>query len=279
MTFPIAILQGRLSQSPDERFQFFPYYWASEFLAAQVMGFEGIEWLCDAPEMEDNSNPVLLKQGSQLIRTAELRSAVRVASVCADWFMKYDLRSLSGARTLPWLTSAIHRAELTTNRVVLIPLLEAHAPKSLVERERVRENLQMILPMLANYQVSIAFETEMNASALQEFVDSFQNEYVGVYYDIGNCTSYGFDCASDIKRLAHRIKGVHVKDRKRYSTQSVPLGTGDANIRGCLESLGHIGWSGSLVLQAFRGAATYLKDAQQQLTYIQKIQKEVFGNG
>lgn len=277
MTYPVAILQGRLSPSTDGRFQFFPQDWASEFGVAKAMGFAGIEWLCDWPEMAKGINPLTSVTGRSDIGEVVRATHTPVISVCADWYMKRDLRQSEQVMG-DWLLTVLEAATHTSDRRVLIPLLEANAPRDDSEEQLIVGHLKRFLPVLEKLQVCLAFETEMKRERLAHFVDAFGSPQVGVYYDIGNCTSYGFDCPSDIEYLSERVKGVHIKDRKRNSTQSVPLGKGDANIRGSLEALRNIGWKGHLVLQAWRSPSAYLQDAKQQLAYMHEIQKEVFSN-
>lgn len=270
----IGILQGRLSPSPDGRFQFFPPDWTAEFAIAKELGIAGIEWICDTPEMEAGSNPFLSYEKRINIGRTVRTTGVPVTSICADWYMAYDLRTAVHAK-LDWLLPVLDAATDTTERRVLIPLLEKNAPRTLLEKAQIIENLKTILPALNKLWVTVAFETEMPADQLAEFVDAFSSPFVGVYYDIGNCTSYGFDCPKDILTLGTRVKGVHVKDRKIGSTQSVSLGAGDANIAGCVKALAKVGWDGTLIMQAWRTPTTYLQDAREQLAYLQKILKEV----
>jgi sugar phosphate isomerase/epimerase len=58
-----------------------------------------------------------------------------------------------------------------------------------------------------------------------------------------------------------------VKDRKIGKTQSMLLGTGDADFKGCFTALKAIGYKGVLTIQAWRGE-DYLRDAQNQLQFI-----------
>jgi hexulose-6-phosphate isomerase len=273
--YPVAIMQGRLSDDPEGRFQFFPSDWAAEFPIAKKLGFVGIEWLCDWPEMEAGENPLLDFWGRTAISHAVRSSGIPVVSVCADWYMKYDLRYKEQA-TSDWLLTIFDAATLTADRRVLVPLLEKNAPLGDAELAAVRESLSPVLPALDKLRVSLAFESELDAEELSGFVDSFGSPWVGVVYDIGNCTSYGFDCASDIRALGSRVKGVHIKDRRRGFPQSVPLGEGDADFRRCLEALAVVGWHGHLVMQAWRGRH-YLEDAKRQLAFLDSLQKEVFG--
>lgn len=271
--FPIAILQGRLSPDTSNAFQFFPNEWQREFHVAAQMGLEGIEWLV-APK-EWTKNPIFAHSWPSEVKDLETATGVPVTSICADWFMEHAPWGVDAAEALAGLDRSIECAKHTKNRLILIPLLEQNTIKSSALQVRTQDALLPFVPKLAEANVSIAFETELPAEQLALFVDGFQSAHVGVYYDIGNCTSYGFDCPKDIRALGHRLKGVHVKDRKRGTLQSVTLGTGDADFAGCIKALRDIGWRGSLVMQAWRGAQ-FLDDAAEQHVYLTLKQQEAF---
>ncbi|TSC78306.1 MAG: xylose isomerase domain-containing protein [Parcubacteria group bacterium Gr01-1014_33] len=157
--------------------------------------------------------------------------------------------------------------------LILIPLLEDHAVKSEGEKQKIISVITQALNGMRDNTLRIAFETELPVNELIDFVDRFKSPRVGVYYDIGNCTSYGFDCPRDFKMLGTRVFGVHVKDRKGGSTQSVILGTGDADFEKCFAVLSEIGYNGTYILQAWR-SDDYLGDAKRQLEFVREILKK-----
>jgi sugar phosphate isomerase/epimerase len=200
MKYPIAIMQGRLSSDSGGRFQFFPHEWESEFLLAREMGFYGIEWICDWQEMEEDSNPLLIEaQAAQVAHKAQ-GVGIAITAVCADWYMKYDLRDASQSAG-DWLDRAIEATRFTTEKRIVVPLLEKNAPETKEEERRIVSHLGAHVRLAQECGAVLAFETEMDVHRLISFIDSFQSDAVGVNYDIGNCTSYGFDCPSDILTL------------------------------------------------------------------------------
>lgn len=271
MKYPVAIMQGRLSSDSRGRFQFFPHEWESEFPIAREIGFYGIEWICDWQEMEEGSNPLILEAQAARVAQKAQDADIAITAVCADWYMKYDLRDASQS-TGDWLDRAIEATRFTTEKRIVIPLLEKNAPETKEEERRIVAHLAASVRLAQERDAVLAFETEMDVNRLISFIDSFQSDAVGVNYDIGNCTSYGFDCPSDILALGHRVKGVHLKDRKRGTSASVMLGSGDADFAGCLASLRSIGWIGSLTMQAWRSPENYKEEAKQQLAFIQQLQ-------
>ncbi len=85
-----------------------------------------------------------------------------------------------------------------------------------VAYDRAKEFVAQALPTARETGVAIGIENVWNRFLLsplemRDFVDSFNDPLVGVYFDAGNILSYGYP-QHWIRILAHRIKKVHVKD-------------------------------------------------------------------
>ena len=269
-TFSIGILQGRLSPSLDGRFQFSPEDWAKEFSIAKDMGSDAIEWLFDWVDFE--KSPLLTQAGRDSIKEVAKSSGIAVSSICADYYMKYTLTGQEADDSVDILKKLIEAAEITSEKLILIPLLEKNAPKTKEEKSEIAANIKKVMPEAEKRGVKVAFETEMNAQEISDFLGEIGSENAGVYYDIGNATSYGFNCVEDIRALRSKVFGVHAKDRKVNDTQSKMLGEGDADYAGCFRSLQDIGFSGTLIMQAWRGE-NYLDDAKKQHAFLKNLLK------
>lgn len=262
-----GILQGRLSHSSDGRFQFSPLDWKLEFQRAAELGFSTIEWLFDWPDWKEN--PILSAQSEKEIFGVVESSGIPINSICADYFMKYRLAGPEGYESALMAAQLVQVvAKFTIQKVLLIPFLEQNAYPTEGERAEVIANLTPVLKQAERFGVRIGLETEMSVAELVPFLDRVKSHSIGVYYDIGNCTSYGFDCPSDLRILGKRVFGVHVKDRKVGSPQSLVLGNGDAHLFGCLNTLKDVGFEGTPIMQAWRGE-NYLYDAKSQLEFLQ----------
>ncbi|MCP4263271.1 MAG: sugar phosphate isomerase/epimerase [Planctomycetes bacterium] len=117
--------------------------------------------------------------------------------------------------------------------------------------ERACEAIRKILPSAEETGVKICIENVWNKFLLsplevRDFVDSFNSEMVGVYFDIGNVLLTGYP-EQWIRILGKRIKRVHVKDFKRsVGTVEgfVDLLEGDVNFQGIKEALIDIEYDG-----------------------------------
>jgi L-ribulose-5-phosphate 3-epimerase len=107
--------------------------------------------------------------------------------------------------------------------------------------------------VLFQNRVSIAFETDLDAVASREFIQTFNPQLFGINYDIGNSASLGFDPEIEISNYGERILNVHVKDRILHG-QTVPLGSGNADFRTVAKELKKFNFCGNFILQTARAS-------------------------
>ena len=117
--------------------------------------------------------------------------------------------------------------------------------------ERACEAVGQILPGAEETGVVICIENVWNKFLLsplemRDFIDRFNSEMVGAYFDVGNVLLTGYP-EQWIRILGKRIKCVHVKDFKRsVGTVEgfVDLLEGDVNFQTVKEALVDIGYDG-----------------------------------
>lgn len=98
------------------------------------------------------------------------------------------------------------------------------------EEDILTEAVYKVLPTLEEQGIRIGFETELPIEKYLKLASKFNSEYVGAYYDAGNCAACGHDMLQDMKVLGRHVISVHVKDRLNAG-KSVFLGTGDTNFK------------------------------------------------
>lgn len=85
--------------------------------------------------------------------------------------------------------------------------------------DRARSFIETLIPEAEKNQVRIGVENVWNGLfyspvELLDFVKSFQSEYVGIYFDVGNVLGYHQHPPHWIEILAEKIFRVHIKDFK-----------------------------------------------------------------
>ena len=117
--------------------------------------------------------------------------------------------------------------------------------------DRATEFVQGALPLAKELGVSICIENVWNKFLLSpielaRFIDQFDDERVGSYFDVGNVLATGYP-EHWIPLLGKRIQRVHVKDYRRAVGSVdgfVDLLSGDVNWPAVIQALDEMGYDG-----------------------------------
>jgi L-ribulose-5-phosphate 3-epimerase len=261
---PIGIMQGRLSP-PGARPQTFPRAsWRDEFDRARDCGFDRIEWLLAADGLDDN--PLLTDHGIREIRRQAERTGIRVSSVCADCFMVRPLAREDWRANAELLGRIVQQSADAGIDVVVVPILETAAIRDAADRVRLLEALRDPLAQAERAGVRIALESDLAGDDLREIIDASESTFLGVCYDVGNATAAGHDLEGDLRALAPRLFGVHIKDRVRNGT-SRPLGEGEVDFDAVAKELARAEYMGSMILETPVGADA-MASARRNLSFL-----------
>ena len=123
-----------------------------------------------------------------------------------------------------------------------------------------REALGAVLPTAEKVGVKIGVENVWNRFLLsplemRDFIDSFDSEMVGSYFDIGNCMLYGHP-EQWIDILAQRIFAVHLKDLRVHVGNLdgfVDLLAGDVDFNACFKAFKRVGYNGPCTVEYVPG--------------------------
>jgi hexulose-6-phosphate isomerase len=270
LTKEIGIMQGRLSPRIDGKIQAYPAKtWQKEFEIAQEIGYAAIEWIVEKP-LEVNA--LMSKSGMQEIKEIILKTGVRIDFICADIFMQQPLIRMSQEireENKKYLKNILVNAKEVGAIGVEIPFVDASSIKSESEINELISCMQEAFELAKEIGMKISLETDLNPTSFKELLDRINLNHVQANYDIGNSASLGFDPIEEINAIGKRILNVHVKDRKFGST-TVPLGTGDADIKLSLSRLSEINYLGGITMQAARGTDD-IEVAKSQLKYTLEI--------
>lgn len=122
--------------------------------------------------------------------------------------------------------------------------------------QRARETIQQILPTAERLAVTLGIENVWNKFLLsplemRDFIDSFDSQAVGSYFDVGNVLLTGYP-EHWIDILGSRIKRVHVKDfKKSVGTVEgfVDMLEGDVDFQAVKQALARIGYDGYITAE------------------------------
>lgn len=122
--------------------------------------------------------------------------------------------------------------------------------------ERAKESIQQIVPTAERLGVRLGIENVWNKFLLsplemRDFIDSFNSDAVGCYFDAGNVLLTGYP-EHWIKILGERIVRVHVKDFKKSIGTAEGFGEmleGDLDFPALKTALAEIGYDGYITAE------------------------------
>jgi L-ribulose-5-phosphate 3-epimerase len=231
---------------------------------AKDAGFDAIE-LCF--EEEGDTSFDATAEDLAEVAAAARSVGIEIASVATGVFWKYSLTSdeeNTREKAKEMVRTMLRIAQhLGTDAILVIPgaVLVPWLPDSEVvpyatAHERARDAIGDLAGEAEKAKVAIAVENVWNGMflspvELRDFIDSIGSDYVGAYFDVGNCIGTG--CPEDwIRILGGRIKRVHMKDYRRSAAGLggfVGLLEGDANWPMVMAALRDAGYTGSLTVE------------------------------
>ena len=182
---------------------------AEKFASAKAAGFDGIEAM------------------SHLDRTEVLKardaSGLTVPSVCGAMHWKYLLSDPdpkvreSGVEALK--LSLEDAKAYGADTVLLVPGRVTDVVAYDEVWNRTTEEIKKVVPLAEKLKVKIAIENVWNNFLLSpleavRYVDQFNSQMVGFYFDCGNIVTYGYP-EQWIRILGKRIAKVHIKEYSR----------------------------------------------------------------
>jgi len=274
LTKQIGIMQGRLSPRIDGKIQAYPANtWQKEFEIAKEIGYSAIEWIVEKP-LEINA--IMSKSGMQEIKEIILKTGVRVDYVCADIFMQQPLVRMS-EKIKEENKKILEQILINSKEIgaigVEIPFVDASSIKTESEIEELISVTEDAFKLAGEIGIDVSLETDLNAKEFKKLLEKIDLDQVKANYDIGNSASLGYEPLEELENYGEKILNVHVKDRKLGST-TVPLGTGNADIRRVFEKLDEIGYTGGITMQAARGEDD-VAIAREQLMYTLEMMKKI----
>lgn len=244
---------------------------AEVFAHAKKAGYEAVE-VCLGP-VGDVSMQTTEKQAKGIIKAAK-DNGIKISSVATGMF--WDTSLTSGdpkvrAEALAIGKKLIDVAAWLNAKVVLVVPGAVDVlwmpEKGVMEYGKVYDLATQAVAKLEKHakanKIAIGIENVWNKILLspiemRDFIDQFKSEYVGAYFDVGNCVVAGYP-EHWIRVLGKRIKRVHLKDYRRGADVKgfVDLLSGDVNWPEVIKALKEVGYSGPLTAEMIPAYAHY----------------------
>lgn len=237
------------------------------FAQAQRVGFDGIQVTLGKP---DAAGRLLLADSAlqQRILGASAAHKVAIASTYLDILHRDCLQSSEAAKT--WIRQAIQITSKLGAPIVELVFFFKCALNSPRDIDAIVGPLRELAPEAQAANVLLGIENTLSAEANVRILDRIGSPAVKIWYDIGNSTNMGhFDVPREIRFLGKdRIGQIHIKDK-------VYLGEGAVDVKGCLEAIFDIGYTGFCVLETAAPTGDRVADAAKNLALLRAIEKKI----
>ena len=136
------------------------------------------------------------------------------------------------------------------NTVLLVPAVVTKEVSYRQAYERSQAQIRKLLPDAEKHGIKIAIEEVWNKFLLSpvefaRYIDEFQSEWVGAYFDVGNVVEFGYP-QEWIRELGKRILKVHIKEYAKPKRFDYLLGEGKEidwpAVRQAFVDIGYKGW-------------------------------------
>jgi len=229
------------------------------FREAAEAGFQAVELCCaDTGRLSLRTTE---KQCAQIRASAE-RAGVEIASLASGIYWSYSIGSNRVAdrnRAEQAAKKMLQIARwLGTDALLFIPGAvdvffnpQAEVVPYDILFARARQGMKRLLKTAEQCRVALCIENVWNKFLLsplemRDFIDDFDSEYVGSYFDVGNVLPFGYP-EQWIRILGKRIRRVHFKDYKAAVGTAdgfCDLLEGDVNWPEVMRALKAVGYNG-----------------------------------
>jgi sugar phosphate isomerase/epimerase len=242
----VGIMQGRLVPSATGLLDCPPgLRWREEFTTAGRLGLHHIELV--AEKVWDPGNPLWTAEGRTELMSVAGGAGVALSCLCVNEPLVRPFEAVwddLDRRLRPVL-------EFLPVAVVVVPLLEASDLRDQDTRSTARA-LRHLAHRL-HPGTALAIEVSLPARGCLDFLDQVGSSAVGLCYDVGNATSFGYEPAVELQLLGRTVIHLHAKDRD-LADHNVRFGTGRVPFGPALAALEAIGYRGLITMEATRGA-------------------------
>lgn len=262
-----GVMQGRLSRQTPLGYQVFPQEtWEYEFYEAAKRGLEHIEWVID--ETCWTENPIIIQ--SDKISTHIAKSNVKVHSACLDIFMTRGLET-SNLEMWYFLDQIVEKSIELRIKYLILPFVDDNSALRNISESSLMDIFKKLENRFANLEIKFAIESDLPPIEFKRLMLRLNPELMCINYDLGNSAALGYSYQTEMENYLSHIEVVHIKDRL-LGGKSVPLGTGNANVKQALSDFKSSSFQGLVTMQAFRDAQG-LSALDKQLNYIESFAK------
>jgi sugar phosphate isomerase/epimerase len=232
------------------------------FEVAKRLGVDGIQLNFNTP-----GRPIHLQKPEVLDKylKAARESGLHIPSIAIVELNNVTLKG-GDLRAELWLSESIDVCRATGGKVVLLPFF---GKGDLIGDEKgqavVIEKLKKIAPKAQKAGVTLGIESYLTAEQQLDIINRVDSPAVGVYYDVANSQSKGYDICREIRLLGRHIAEFHAKDYDGL------YGKGSIDFKAVRKAIDDIGYRGWLVMEGTKMPLGIEESCRYDLQYLRQI--------
>ena len=230
----VGIRDGMLPVSFEESFQ-----------KAKEIGFDGVEVCMGANYRE---HPLWQDGGIDKVNSLAEAAGIEVSSLSPGGFTAYSFMHPTDSTRTEGIAKLQYLAETCPQlgvKVILVPFFgNGKIEDEHISASRFLDGLKAAAETAEKQGVFLAIESTLSAEQHQQIIDNVGSSAVGVYYDMGNATGFGYDSPSEIRNLGGAITQMHIKD-----TGGNHAGEGDVDFPAVFDAVHAVGYDSWFVLE------------------------------
>jgi L-ribulose-5-phosphate 3-epimerase len=215
------------------------------FGKAKELGFDGIE-ICTG--VDYRGHDLWQDGGIDKINGLADKAGIAISSLSPGGFTAYTFMNPDDDKRAEGIAMLQHLAETCPKfgaKVILVPFFgNGKIEKEHLTASRFIDGWKAAAETAEKHNVFLAIESTVDAADHQQIIDRVGSSAIGVYYDMGNATSFGYDSPTELRQLGKAIVQMHIKD-----TGGNHAGEGDVDFPAVFESAHAIGYDDWFVLE------------------------------
>jgi len=229
---------------------------------AKRVGVDGIQL-----NFNTSKRPIHLQKPEVLDKylKAARKYDLRIPSIAIVELNNVTLKS-DDPRAEEWLSESIDICRKTGAKALLLPFF---GKGDLLGDEKgvtvVVEKLKKIAPKAEKAGVCLGVESYLTAEQQLDIINRVDSPAVGVYYDVANSQSKGYDICREIRLLGRHIIEFHAKDYDGL------YGKGSIDFKAVRKAIDDIGYRGWFVMEGTKMPLGIEESCRYDMEYLRQI--------
>ncbi|MDP6595303.1 MAG: sugar phosphate isomerase/epimerase family protein [Candidatus Poribacteria bacterium] len=248
----VGIRDGMLGLPLEETFQ-----------KAKSIGFSGLE-ICIGADYRNH--PIWQEGGIDQLNAWSETYQIEICSLSPGGFTAFSFANPVDSIRTEGIAMLQRLAEVAPDlgaTVILVPFFgNGQIKPEDLQSGRFLDGWKMAAETADKSEVYFGIESTVSAEDHLSIIDRVGSSRIGVYYDMGNATSIGYDSPSEIQQLGNAIVQMHIKD-----TGGNHAGEGEVDFDAVFSASNAIGYNGWWVLET-PGNDERIASAEKNMNFV-----------